>query len=131
MRANRAIRDPRPPGAICQLSIVSPEFRQLRRDLKRDMECGMKRGMKCDMRRDLERGLDASHIRSREQPELAAKRAMAPCLVPPVMQKIQLLKSAVAPAWCHFGATAHPVVPPKTMCRQQDGRNVAPSLLSC
>jgi hypothetical protein len=30
-----------------------------------------------------------------------------------------------------LGTTAQPVVPPKTMCRQQDGHQVAPSLLSC
>ncbi len=36
-----------------------------------------------------------------EQSELAADSAMAPCMVPPIMQKMQQLKCAVAPTWCH------------------------------
>jgi hypothetical protein len=69
--------------------------------------------------------------RWREQSELAANRAMAPCTVPLITQAIQPLKNTVAPTWCHFGATSRLVVPPKTMCRQQDDAQVAPSLLSC
>ena len=69
--------------------------------------------------------------RGPEQSELAADRAMAPFLVPLVTQAIQQLKCAVAPRLHPFGATAHPVVPPKAMCRQQDGAQVGPPLLSC